>query len=152
MFINEERVRAAIAYECDRQHVGEDRRNFLYSAYVLASELYEDGIQVPSLEDALHLAGMLEPDSGGKIRRTPVTFADGGGSTSPDALPNAVKQLFNSVEDFTSSEEDVRYWVKEFLYCHPLTDGNGRLAFVLYNWIRGSLEDPVQLPYFFGEV
>lgn len=144
-------VRAAVAYECDRQHVGLDRREFLYSAYSRAYASVLSGVALPTEDFVLSLAGELEPSNQGRLRITPVTFANGGSSAEASTLPRVFSQLIEAAGTFTGSEEDVRYWVKEFLWAHPFSDGNGRAGFLLYNWLRGSWTNPAQMPYFFGE-
>lgn len=39
---------------------------------------------------------------------------------------------------------------KEFLEIHPFVDGNGRVAKVIYNTLKGTLDAPVMPPNFFG--
>lgn len=153
MFTSEQElaIREAVAYECDRQHVGLDRREFLYSAYCRAYAVVLSGTALPTMDLLLSLAGELEPDNQGRLRITPVTFADGGSSAEASTLPRVVSNLLDNAGTFTASEEDVRHWVKEFLWIHPFADGNGRMGFLLYNWLRGSWATPEQMPYFFGE-
>ena len=146
----EERIRSAIAYECDRQHVGLDRREFLFAAYGEAWQL-SHGSSAPTGEQALRLAGVLEPSNGGRVRSTPVTFRDGGSSASPSDVDRLYWTLFENLPPVGASEEEVAYWVREFLWVHPFSDGNGRAAWLLYNWLLGAWKEPLRLPYFFGE-
>lgn len=139
-------IRSVVAIECDRQHVGLDRREFLFAAYLRACRAGS----APTGELVLSLAGELEPDNGARLRITPVTFASGGYAVPPASVAHAYAALFAHVGEFAGADEpSVRYWTREFLVIHPFTDGNGRTAWLLYNWLLGTWRAPVELPLFF---
>jgi len=54
--------------------------------------------------------------------------------------------LFAHQDQLTTDE-----FVVEFLKIHPFKDGNGRVAFLLYNILNNSLDDPAPLPDYFKE-
>ena len=145
-----DRIKRAIAFECDRQHVGADRREFLWQAYQRAYAVVQQKGQL-SYELVLELAGMLEPSNGGRVRITPVTFQDGGSSANPTAVPGALRTLVSFAGTVAGEVEAVEEWTRQFLWIHPFSDGNGRAGWLLYNWLLDRWRDPVKLPYFFGE-
>lgn len=129
------------AAECVRQHVGIDRVAFLLQAYEYALKTSSERA-LPTEADALLLAGMIEPTSHGRYRITPVTFAGGGSAAAPSVVPSATARLFAFLEAGIEPEE----FTHSYLSIHPLSDGNGRTAFVLHNWVSGTLKNPMPLP------
>jgi fido (protein-threonine AMPylation protein) len=55
-----------------------------------------------------------------------------------------MRRLFGALDAVGGPIEAVR----SFLRIHPFTDGNGRVAFVLYNWLNHTLLAPAPLPDF----
>lgn len=143
------RITTVVRGECLRQHVGEDRMFLLLQAYQEAWTLW-DGGEAPTQESVLRLAGMLEPTSGGELRSTPVTFTHGGGSTAPQNLPHTLERLFSILgeEVLPLAEEVADSYVRAFEVAHPLTDGNGRTAFLLRVWLLGQFAHPEPLPHY----
>jgi len=135
-------IASAAAIECERQHVGIERLWTLIRGYEYASSLSPADITMGSIAI---LAGIVEPDNGGVYRKTPVTFANGGTAANAADVVRLVSGLIVHGNDLTVDE-----WIKEFLWIHPFTDGNGRTAWVLYNFKNGTMNDPVALPDFFG--
>lgn len=134
----------AIEYECVRQHVDETRRPMLLAGWEFArAEAEADrGLTMASL---MRLAVLVEPSNGGKPRSTPVTFAGGGYAAPPEVLATALSAL---VEAWPTPEDDRSYkaaWLKEFLVVHPLSDGNGRSAWVLQQWLFNTWAAPTRL-------
>jgi hypothetical protein len=163
----DDKIRAAIKIECDRQHVGEDRQVRLHNAYVDASinpNFVMDGMYLRTL--AYH----IEPDNDGMFRTTPVTFNGTVGGVSPDSIPRVMKNwiaYFNDLLPWMAiyqnsstthsdverkmAEEDVDKVIKEFLDIHPFADGNGRTAWLLRVWLLNQWDDPQPLPDYYGE-
>jgi hypothetical protein len=134
-----EAVAIACIKECERQHVGLDRLGRLIEGVAYAIEHSQ---RLPEEGDILHLAGLVEPSNGGRYRSTPVTFASGGNATDLSSVPGATARLMAYVDH----DVDPTEVVKAFLNIHPFSDGNGRVGFILLNWLRGTLADPAPLP------
>ena len=140
-----EAVASLCAKECVRQHVGLDRVGYLINAYVLAHRLRNCRI-LPTLNDCLAIARLVEPRDADGFRRMPAVFDQGVEATASSAIPESMDRLFLHAEGADPAE-----WTKAFLRIHPFGDGNGRTAFLLYNWVGNTLDHPVPLPDFFLE-
>ncbi len=127
--------------ECVRQGVGVDAVGRLLVAYNYA---LDRAAQLPTEHDVLEIAKLVDPWTQGTYRSTPVTFDDGGSGTDWREVPDAMHRLFGAL-DFGAEPAGV---VRSFLRIHSFTDGNGRLAFVLYNWSNQTLLSPAPLPAF----
>ena len=135
----------------------DDRTRRLTSIW-LVNALYPE---VPlELDDLNVYAYLIEPTNGGELRTTPVSFADLSTAIPAANIPRAIENWILRF-NFNLGEGDKRPLatrdhmaqdvIKEFLDIHPYSDGNGRLAFILYNWLLGFPDEPFPLPYFYGE-
>ena len=157
----DEKIRAAIKVECDRQQVGEDRQYRLRTAYNVVR--YE---KMCLTENFLkYFARWVEPDNNGRYRTTPVTFNGIVGGVPPQNIERAMKSWihrFNDDRYWITSEtfflgqlppdatSEVNRGIKEFLDIHPFSDGNGRLAWLLRVWLLDQWDDPQPLPDYYS--
>ena len=136
-----ERITRACSRECERQGVGADRLQMLVDGYDYCLEHQN---RLPTVDDLLTLALTIEPTTGGRFRRTPVVFSDGGSGVTASEVPDTIQRLFANLDGATDAFE----FTRAVLVTHPFIDGNGRTAFVLYNWLSGTLLEPRPLPEF----
>lgn len=143
------RVASVAAAEVVRQVPDPGERLEAYYALLRAYDLARDvhARQSPVTEYTIKmLGGVIAPSNGGQWRRTPVTFANGGGAVAAGLVPGLMSGLITYGNALTPTE-----WVKEFLDIHPFTDGNGRTAWLLCNLLAGTLDVPDPLPDLYGE-
>lgn len=147
------KIATACAVECERQQVGLAELGYLIRAYRYVVNVGEQSFDSLGFQI---LAKMIEPDkNGGGFRIKPVTFANGGSSANSQEIPRlmqshveVIDHFNNGLLNFMPREKIVAQVVKEFLWIHPFADGNGRLAWLLLNYLLGTLDDPVPLPDF----
>lgn len=84
------------------------------------------------------------------FRAMPVIFQNGGSSSNPTDIKAHMERLCTIVAEQRQyvGVEDAYGLTRSFLQIHPFRDGNGRTAWILYNWLNRTLEDPVPLPDF----
>lgn len=131
--------------ECRRQQTDFRGLVNLLSAYEVAEF---SSRALPTEGSILRIAQLIEPTCNENgYRRTPVTFANGGWAASWHVIPDAMDTLMDHLFHVETSE-DIHEWTRQFLQIHPFIDGNGRTAWILFNWLRGSLLQPRPLPDF----
>lgn len=133
------------ANACTRQQSGEVSVYHMCRAILLAQ--FQSTI---TMQFFLDLGRVVNGDPTMTFRAVPVhhgkTFQSIG--VAPDQIiPQLGKLLDADIEGQITPEE----FVKEFLDIHPLEDGNGRSAAIMYNMIRGTLDNPAIFPDFYKE-
>lgn len=138
-----ERIAAACKVECDRQQVRPAEVKQLVEAY--NHILKYNSARHLAMEHILTLGAMIEPVKARELRTTPATFANLSHAVEASLVPMALQSLLRHQASIPTDA-----FVKEFLLIHPFADGNGRLAFLLYNHGKFILDYPLPLPDYFG--
>lgn len=104
-----------------------------------------DKMLYPTLAQILYLGRLMEPlvNNGREFRGVDVHFEhtdDVSISHPPNAreVPGRMERLLAHIPNMTPNE----FYV-EFQLIHPFKDGNGRVGKILFNWLNGTLTDPI---------
>lgn len=99
----------------------------------------------PDQNDIIHLGQIIEPwvnPSG--FRNTAVVVRG-----VPALTPRLIARTMTSLIEARDRIEPAEFY-REFEEIHPFQDGNGRVGACIFNWLRGTLNDPVMPPDFWG--
>ena len=130
--------------ESERQHTDAGGPKRMVEAWEYLKDLDE-----LYLDDVVALGTILEPQNNGKFRSVPVTFnQESKPALAPELVERQIILWFNNV--FISEDYNIDEKMKMFLDIHPFLDGNGRVASLLYNYLNKSLDQPLPLPYYYG--
>lgn len=103
------------------------------------------GDHLPSVNDILCLAAMIEPETNFSGFRTYPVWIGGREGAEWGLVPHLMAQLW---ERINTADADKLYL--DFEDIHPFGDGNGRTGKVLHNWLLGTLNEPVLVHDYFG--
>lgn len=140
--------------ECLLQMSGELSVGWMVDAWLYAQEF---GYAPPTLDDVQNIGRLVEPNVnyGPGFRRCDVRVGfdvKAPWQHVPVLMANLMEEL-NQLKEPTDSSYPDDYglltpekFTREYLEIHPWRDGNGRSSVILYNWLRGSLDNPVWFP------
>lgn len=147
MSVDLERVASVAAREVERQiKVVAERPAATECLLIAHASVLESAHRLPTLDDVRWLGAMIEPDKARTFRVGPAVFPSGGTANDHELIVPNLTRMF----DLLDADTDTDQFVKAFLDVHPFRDGNGRTAWVLYNWLRGTLGQPDPLPDYYG--
>lgn len=142
------RVAHAATLEAERQEVDLYALARLLDAYAFVYEHWT-WLDLPdhqfTIGHVLQLGAMIEPGRANKLRRTPVVFRNGGTSASHDMVYELLEHRIEEVSTDHEGHLTVEEFIREFLWIHPFEDGNGRVAWILQNWLNRTMDRPEPL-------
>lgn len=135
-------------------HQWEQRVFWMIEAWLYAIErslidsVYDDADAAPALLDIVYLGKRVERECNMHGFRKIDVFEKGMRQIGVphQHVISAMNQLVLNGGTLTPEE-----WYKEFEEIHPFEDGNGRVGKILFNWLNGTLMEPVLPPDFFGK-
>lgn len=140
-----ERIGKIAGAECERQQVGVYEFGQLlkaYSAVLGDNDAFRDPLAFQTI------GAIVEPVKNRHgFRVTPVTFENQGTAANAQDIPRLMENLCQSIGVNTVWDNDiVDSYVKQFLWIHPFRDGNGRVSWILHNYLSGTMDYPHSLP------
>jgi len=170
---NQYKIRRSMLVDCTAQLLTTLQREHLSKAVLLQCAIQHDDSEtaptnlleavryaqgrsqiapLPTIADILELGALVKPihNSDG-YRRIPVVFDSGASGTPPTQIPAAIDRLIDQLNaTFITNPQLTDEWVYAFLSIHPFQDGNGRCAWILYNWLSKSIDYPINMPEYFS--
>lgn len=151
------------AEECERQGSGEKSVYDMLNAWDHVTNYLSQGqeLDISIIED---IGKLVEPsDNKDGFRTVPIGVSDGFNWIEKSEWREVPRLLTLLIESYyegnlwpptigtnikAKSAEDVFYY--EYENIHPFRDGNGRTGKILYNYLKGTLDNPVLPPNFWG--
>jgi Fic/DOC family protein len=131
------------AIECELQVSGERSVFWMVRAW---NHAMDQAHRRPTEDDVLALGALAEPGKNrGGYRRVGVRV--GSDIKGPwQLVPQQMAELVAA-----AGTVDAGQWFYQYEVVHPFVDGNGRTGQVLFNWLNGTLDDPVWAPDFWND-
>lgn len=149
--------------ECRLQMSGELSVGWMVDAWIYAMEasgLYEGLHYSPTLADVLNIGRLVEPNENYNGFRKVDVRVGWDVKMNWENVPRAMDALLESLtaEPIRVPEKGITIPVmtpdrffKEYEEIHPWRDGNGRSGVILFNWLNGTLDEPVWAPNYWND-
>lgn len=135
------------AIECELQMSGELSVYHMLNAWDYAQ--YTSNLktkELPDIKDVEHIGMLVEPKWNKPGFRQVDVRVGWDVKMQWDRVPEAMHNLMSSVEIFTPAQ-----FFREYEEIHPWRDGNGRSGVILFNWLNGTLDNPIWAPDYWND-
>lgn len=147
--ISPNEIRRIVAYcaeEVRRQQDGPLNVGYMVDAWLNALEHQYHGDEL-SLDMVEHWGVLIEPNDNADGFRGGNVWIGGRIAPRPDEIAHLLDRWINLLPSMEPLEA-----YREFEWCHPFFDGNGRTGKVILNYLNGTMLDPIFPPKdLFGE-
>lgn len=152
--------------ECKLQMSGELSVGWMVDAWIYAQEFSTKGdfsladyeSRLPDLQDVINLGRLVEPNVNVHTDRSEFRTVDVRVGYNikmpwqevPAAMVGLMGDLYKEtlVPDYAMGPAT---FFREYEDIHPWRDGNGRTGVILFNWLNGTLDNPVWAPNFWDD-
>lgn len=147
--MNTQAIVSFCALECYYQGSGEKSVGWMFDAWLYAEKKGITGgwvDRLPNVGDVIKLGQLVEPKKNYFGLRSCGVQVGWDVKPNWETVPRQLENLMEAVLTLTPAE-----FFKEYEEIHPFVDGNGRTGQILFNWLNGTLHNPVFAPNFWAD-
>jgi hypothetical protein len=130
------------AKECEKQRSGEMSVVHMICGLKWLRNKFMDDYLTESM--IITLGAIIEPGKNEKGYRQIPVIVNGRHTLPHSHIPHALYRLLQGQSALSAIE-----FYKGFELIHPFLDGNGRVGSLLYNFLNGTIKEPVDVPNIF---